>query len=80
MKKYLSLFIALCLLLSPGLSAFAEDDPGFAPAVEAQAFAVSMAYHEGGFLGSVTPLDPAFLWEASGWYAAWLYRRRGLTF
>ena len=47
MKKYLSLFIALCLALSPGLSAFAEDDPGFAPAVEAQAFAVSMAYHEG---------------------------------
>ena len=78
MKKYLSLFIALCLLLSPGLSAFAEDDPGFAPAVEAQAFAVSMAYHEGGFLDGVTPLDPAFLWEASGWYAAWLYRTEGI--
>ena len=77
MKKILSLLLALGLLLSQGLSAFAEDDPGFAPAVEAQAFAVSMAYHEGGFLDSVTPLDPAFLWEASGWYAAWLYRTEG---
>jgi hypothetical protein len=37
-----------------------------------------MAYHEGGFLDSVTPLDPAFLWEASGWYAAWLYRTEGI--
>ena len=77
MKKLFSLFLALGLLLSQGLSAFAEDDPGFAPAVEAQAFAVSMAYHEGGFLDSVTPLDPAFLWEASGWYAAWLCRTEG---
>ncbi len=78
MKKILSLLLILCLLLSPCLSAFAEDDPGFAPAVEAQAFAVSMAYHEGGFLDGVTPLDPAFLWEASGWYAAWLYRTEGI--
>ena len=78
MKKLLSLLLILCLLLSPGVSAFAEDDPGFAPAVEAQAFAVSMAYHEGGFLDGVTPLDPAFLWEASGWYAAWLYRTEGI--
>lgn len=78
MKKLFSLLLALCLLLSPGVSAFAEDDPGFAPAVEAQAFAVSMAYHEGGFLDSVTPLDPAFLWEASGWYAAWLCRTEGI--
>ena len=78
MKKILSLLLILCLLLSPGVSAFAEDDPGFAPAVEAQAFAVSMAYHEGGFLDGVTPLDPAFLWEASGWYAAWLYRTEGI--
>lgn len=77
MKKLLSLLLILCLLLSPGVSAFAEDDPGFAPAVEAQAFAVSMAYHEGGFLDGVTPLDPAFLWEASGWYAAWLCRTEG---
>ncbi len=77
MKKLLSLLLVLCLLLSPGVSAFAEDDPGFAPAVEAQAFAVSMAYHEGGFLNGVTPLDPAFLWEAGGWYAAWLYRTEG---
>ena len=37
-----------------------------------------MAYHEGGFLDGVTPLDPAFLWEASGWYAAWLYRTEGI--
>ena len=77
MKKILSLLLALSLLLSQGLSSFAEDDPGFTSAVEAQAFAVSMAYHEGGFFGSVTPLDPAFLWEASGWYAAWLYRTEG---
>ena len=77
MKKLFSLLLALGLLLSQGLSAFAEDDPGFAPAVEAQAFAVSMAYHEGGFLDSVTPLDQAFLWEASGWYAAWLCRTEG---
>lgn len=77
MKKLLSLLLAAALLLGVGASAFAEEDPDFVSAVEAQAFAVSMAYHEGGFFDDVTPQEPAFLWEACGWYAAWLYRTAG---
>lgn len=74
MKRLLSLLLAAALLLSIGPAAFADDDPDFAAAVEAQAFAVAMAWHESGLPDDVTPQDPAFLWEACGWYAAWLYR------
>lgn len=74
MKKLLSLLLTATLILSINLSAFADEDPNFASAVEAQAFAVSMAYHEGGFFDDVKPQEPALLWEACGWYAAWLYR------
>ena len=77
MKKLLSLLLTAALLLCPGPSAFAENDPAFAAAIEGQAFAAAMAYHEGGFFDSVTPRDPALLWEACGWYAAWLYRTAG---
>ena len=77
MKKLLSLLLAAALLLGAAAPAFAENDPAYAAAIEAQAFAVAMAYHEGGFFDSITPHDPALLWEASGWYAAWLYRTEG---
>ena len=77
MKKLLSLLLTAALLLGPAVPAFAENDPAYAAAIEAQAFAVAMAYHEGGFFDSITPHDPALLWEASGWYAAWLYRTEG---
>ncbi|MBR1566243.1 MAG: hypothetical protein IJ649_05720 [Oscillospiraceae bacterium] len=77
MKKLLSLLLTAALLLGPAAPAFAENDPAYAAAIEAQAFAVAMAYHEGGFFDGITPHDPALLWEASGWYAAWLYRTEG---
>ena len=77
MRKLLSLLLTAALLLGPTAPAFAENDPAYAAAIEAQAFAVAMAYHEGGFFDSITPHDPALLWEASGWYAAWLYRTEG---
>lgn len=76
MKKLLSLLLT-AVLLGTAAPAFAENDPVYAAAIEAQAFAVAMAYHEGGFFDSITPHDPALLWEASGWYAAWLYRTEG---
>ena len=77
MKKLLSLLLAAALLLSPAAPAFADNDPAFASAIEGQAFAIAMAYHEGGFFDSITPQDPALLWEASGWYAARLWRPEG---
>lgn len=76
MKRLLSLILLTLVLAGcAGLTAAAEAD--FADCVEAQAFAVAMAYHEGGFLNGITPADPAFLWEATGWYAARLYRIDG---
>lgn len=78
MKRLLSLMLAAAILLSISTCAFADEDPNFASSVEAQAFAVSMAYHEGGFFDDVTPQEPAFLWEVCGWYAAWLSRTLGV--
>ena len=78
MKKLLSLLLTAALLLGMSAPVFAEDDPACASAVEAQAFAISMAYHESGFFDTVTPHDPALLWEACGWYAAWLWRTKGV--
>ena len=74
MKKLLSVLLMAALLFGVTAAAFADDDADFAASIEAQAFAVAMAYHEGAFFDSVTPRDPALLWEACGWYAAWLYR------
>ena len=49
----------------------------FTERTEAQAFAAVMAYRE-----AIDPdmaiTDAAFLWEASGWYAAWLNRTQGI--
>lgn len=87
MKKLLSLL--LCLALLAGLfavSASAEDaaDAGkpvseedFIAAVGPQAFAVTMAAWLGDTGEGVDLGDPVFLWDAAGWYAAWLYRTDG---
>ncbi len=86
MKKLLSLL--LCLALLAGLfavSAAAEEEiaapedeapveDAFTAAVGPQAFAVTMAAWLGGDIASD---DPLFLWDAAGWYAAWLYRTEG---
>ena len=83
MKKLLSLL--LCLALLAGLfavSAAAEDTPAEKPLTEAdftaavapQAFAVTMAAWLSGQEGAEALGDPLFLWDAAGWYAAWLYR------
>ena len=77
MKKLLSLLLTAALLLGLSAPAFADGDPAFAAAIEAQAFAAAMAYHQGGYV-DVTPLDPAFLWDCCGWYAAWLWRTEGV--
>ena len=77
MQRLLSLLLALTLLLSWDTAACADDEPDFSADMEAQAFAATMACHEGGFFGTITPREPAFLWEACGWYAAWLYRTEG---
>ncbi len=55
--------------LGPGRQAFSDS-------IEAQAFAVVMACHERG--GPADAAEADFLWEATGWYAAWLYRTQGL--
>lgn len=53
------------------------ETPSFADSIEAQAFSVAMAYHEGSFTAGTTPQDPDLLWEITGWYAAWLHRVQG---
>ena len=88
-KKILSLL--LCLALLAGLfavSAAAEDKSAssaektmsgedFTAAVGPQAFAVTMAAWLSGGEDSAVLADPLFLWDAAGWYAAWLYRTEG---
>ncbi|MBR4550170.1 MAG: hypothetical protein IKO83_09700 [Oscillospiraceae bacterium] len=86
MKKILSLL--LCLALLAGLfavSAFADDTPAdtpraegdFTAAVAPQAFAATMASWLSDQEGAEALADPLFLWDAAGWYAAWLYRTEG---
>lgn len=89
MKKLLSLL--LCLALFAGLfavGAAAEDTSAalpekspvgedFTAAVGPQAFAVTMAAWFAGGEDGDTLADPLFLWDAAGWYAAWLYRTEG---
>ena len=84
MKKILSLLLCLALLAALfSVSAAAEEteaEPAesaaepFAAAVGPQAFAVTMAAWLGGYEDSSALEDPLFLWDAAGWYAAWLYR------
>ena len=77
MKRMLSLLLAAAMLLCLPCPALA-DEPGFAHSVEAQAFAVAMTCYEDGYYNDI-PLDDAFfLWEAAGWYAAWLRQTEGI--
>ena len=90
MKKLLSLL--LCLALLAGLfavSAAADDAAGapaekdltgedFTAAVAPQAFAMTMAAWLSGQEDAEALSDPVFLWDAAGWYAAWLYRTEGV--
>ena len=48
--------------------------PDLAEAAAGQAFAVAMAYYNGGFPEETMPENPAFLLDATGWYAAWRCR------
>ena len=55
-----------------------EPAPGFDEAVAGQVFAVALAAHNGCFPDGTLPDDPAFLMEATGWYAAWRWRTAGV--
>ncbi len=55
-----------------------EADLLFADNVAGQAFAVAMAYWDSGYGVETSPSEPAFAWDALGWYAAWLYRTQEL--
>ena len=75
---------------TPAAAAPAEKKPSAAPAAASptpaaavpdlaetaagQAFAVAMAYYNGGFPEGTLPEDPAFLLDATGWYTAWRCR------
>ena len=52
----------------------AEENADLTAEVGAQAFAVTMTVWLGGFDEDSDLSDPLFLWDAAGWYAAWLYR------
>ena len=80
---------ALCLALLAGLfavSAAADEEAvtagkavseeDFIAAVAPQAFAVTMAAWLGDTGEGVSLSDPAYLWDAAGWYAAWRWRSR----
>ena len=56
----------------------AEPGPDFDDAVAGQVFAVVLAAWSGAFSDGTLPDDPAFLAEATGWYAAWRWRTAGL--
>ena len=85
-RRFLSLL--LCFVMLSGVSAgngsmaFAESDPAgvspsdFEEAIQAQAFSIAMACWYSGFEATDT-VWPFFAWEATGWYAAWLYRVQG---
>ena len=73
MKKLLSLLLA-AVLIAGVVPAASADEPAFSDSVEAQSFAVAMALYDGGFPEDITPANDDFLWTATGWYAAWLYR------
>ena len=50
----------------------------FDEAVAGQVFAVALAAYNGSFPDGTLPDDPAFLMEATGWYAAWRWRAAGV--
>ena len=50
----------------------------FDDAVAGQVFAVALAAYGGSFPDGTLPDDPAFLMEATGWYAAWRWRTAGV--
>ena len=52
--------------------------PDFDEAVAGQVFAVVMAAYNGRFPDGTLPDDPAFLMEATCWYAAWRWRTAGV--
>ncbi len=53
-------------------TAAAKED--FESAVEAQTFAVAMTCYCSGYESEAVGRDQGFLWEATGWYAAWICR------
>ena len=88
MKKILSLL--LCLLLLAGVFPAAVSAAGDAEAPDgetaaadlaaetgAQSFAMTMAAWLMGYPDGTSLDDPLLLWDAAGWYAAWLYRTEG---
>ncbi len=79
MKKTVALLLALLLLSSACPAAFAGENAAAEPAAEALAFAAAMSFwsdprQEPEALSS----DAQFVWEAAGWYAAWLYHSEGI--
>ena len=86
MKRFAALMLCAVMLLgvlSGGGSGFsvkaaAEEavPEGFEEEIQAQAFAISMACWYNGF-EETDAIWPFFAWEATGWYAAWLYRVQG---
>ena len=77
MKRMISLLLAAVLLLTFPSAAFA-DPPAFESEVEAQAFAVAMTCYDNGSFHDIVLDDAFFLWEAAGWYAAWLKQTQGI--
>ena len=77
MKRALSLLLAAVLLLGLPGGAFA-DEPTYADKIEAQAFAVAMTCYDDGYYNDIALDDAYFLWEAAGWWAAWLWQTEGL--
>ena len=76
MKRMLSLLLATAMLLCLPCPVFAEEGD-FVRSIEAQAFAVAMTCYEDGY-SDLPVSDAFFLWEAAGWYAAWLKQTEGI--
>lgn len=63
---------------APPVTPAPEPERSFDEAVAGQVFAVVMAAYNGAFPDGTLPDDPAFLMEATGWYAAWRWRTAGV--
>ena len=87
MKKLISLLLCLALLAGlPAGAAFAADseetqepekETNLAAETGAQTIAVTLAAWLMGYPDTAELDDPLLLWDAAGWYAAWLYRTEG---
>ena len=91
MKKGISLLLCLLLLagfypgaaqadaemLTPEETAQVSAGTSLEEATGAQAFAVTMAAWLADNPEELRLEDPLLLWDAAGWYAAWLYRTEG---